>query len=240
MTLRTSSSEVAARTTISYDVRGALWHRHRMTLRHEPDVSHADWFVRGSDPWGQLCTIGPRGFAAYARIMHPSDDPSEDDGLLSCEGDLPEDLGLVLSAVLGRHTTTPDDCFFALWDGWGEIYESMVTRIEPGHGSSSWKEPPALAAEVRTGSRIRIPNREYFLFRGPLHDAGRWPSRGNARINSPNLIWPADHSFFVATDTDSPWTGVGGSVDLIAELLSHDVLDAVPASASPDLPYGRG
>jgi hypothetical protein len=92
---------------------------------------------------------------------------------------------------------------------------------------------------VRQGPKIRIPHRDYFLFRGPLQDAGRWPSRGDARINSPNLVWPADRSFFVATDTDIPWTGVGGSVDLIMELLDHDVLDAVPAHASADLPYGR-
>jgi hypothetical protein len=212
-----------------------------MTLRHEPEVGRADWFANSGEDWRQLCSIGPSGFAAYARIMHPADSEIADEQsrLLCAEGDLDETLLHVLVEVLARHTSTPVDCFFGLWIGYGEIHGSMVTRIVHGEVSTSWMEPPAFESAVLDGPKVQIPKRAYFLFRGPVQDAGRWPSRNNVRINSPSLAWPADRSWFVATDTDSPWTGVGGSAELIDELTAKEALDVVPAYASPDLPYAR-
>lgn len=46
-----------------------------------------------------------------------------------------------------------------------------------------------------------------------------------ARINSPNLMWPADDAWFVATEIDNAWTGIGGSAAQAAELLEQPDLD---------------
>jgi hypothetical protein len=81
------------------------------------------------------------------------------------------------------------------------------------------------------GPRVRIPARDYLLFRGSLHDAGTWGARlpaWRARINSPNLMWPADHAWFVATEIDNAWTGIGGNAALAAELLEHPDRDVRP------------
>jgi hypothetical protein len=45
------------------------------------------------------------------------------------------------------------------------------------------------------------------------------------------LVWPNDHAWFLATDTDLDFTSVGGSQSLMADLaaeerLSAEVLDA--------------
>jgi hypothetical protein len=92
--------------------------------------------------------------------------------------------------------------------------------------------------------RVSIPNRSYLLFTGPLAEAGQWgaadlvPGRPR-RISSPNLMWPADHAWFVASEIDQPWTGIGGSAALIDDLLSNEGLDVEPTELSEHPPYWR-
>ncbi len=228
-----------------------------MPLRHEPDVSHADWFARSNEDWRQLCSIGPSGFAAYARIMHPTEPPHDAQELPNVEGDLSDHLLMALGGLLAEHTSTPGDCFFGLWDGFGDLYDvahflSLPLRpvSRPRWRRSRRRPIAAFAKAVPEGPKVRIPARDYLLFRGPLTQAGEWAAKDNPwpdhplwprrrRINSPNLIWPADHAWFVATEIDLPWTGVGGSVELVRDLLASTELDVVRAEASPHLPYSR-
>ena len=224
-----------------------------MSLRHEPDVSKADWFTDSGDPWTQLCCIGPSGFAGYARLLHTvgAEDELTDPYLLEeLEGHLDEKLLLRLLSHLARHTTTPLDCYFGLWDGFGDIHGSpAVGAVTAGRSRRGGHEPKtavpaAFPPEVLEGPRVRIPARDYFLFRGALSRAGQWGAAdlvpGHPRpINSPNLIWPADHAWFVATDIDLPWTGIGGSAKLIQELLAQESLDVEQTQPSEHLPYWR-
>ena len=104
--------------------------------------------------------------------------------------------------VLTRYTTTPDDCFFGLWDGFGDIHGSPAVRLlRVGRGKPAGV-PPAFPPEVLAGPRVEIPGRSYLLFRGPLLDAGQWGAAdlapGQPRsINSPNLMWLFDRTWFV-------------------------------------------
>ncbi len=82
------------------------------------------------------------------------------------------------------------------------------------------------------------------MFAGPLADAGQWGAADLVpgtprRISSPNLMWPSDHAWFVATEIDQPWTGIGGSAALLHELLGTDGLDVEPTELSDDPPYWR-
>jgi hypothetical protein len=76
------------------------------------------------------------------------------------------------------------------------------------------------------------------LFEGPLDsvvDLGwRDAPLASAALQreSPNLIWPADRSWFVASEIDLDSTFVGGSTELIEELL--DDLRFEAWRASPD------
>jgi len=206
-----------------------------MPLTPEPDVSHGDWFT-GRRQEDDLSSLGPAAFPRYARLRHPvyeGDDPADPAALLCVEGDLEEPELAALVEVLGRHTTTPNDCFFGLWDGFGDIYGSpTVSVISFDDAGTPPVVPPAFAPQVTQGPRLHLPGRDYLLFRGALADAGRWGAADLVpgwarRINSPNLMWPADHAWFVASEIDLPWTGIGGSAALIEELLSTDTLDVV-------------
>jgi len=213
-----------------------------MALRFEPDLSHAAWIAGSDIDWVQLCCFGPDGFESTVRLFHGDRDGLPDDDLESCEGDLSEPQLRALVEVLVRHTGTPGDCFFALWDGFGDLYgsPSSWTLSSSGGGAAA---PPAFSPEVLDGPRLRIPARDYLLFRGALVDAGDWGAAEMwpgvpHRINSPNLMWPADRAWFVATEIDQPWTAVSGSAALIGDVVASG-LDVEPVVPSPRPPYER-
>ena len=120
------------------------------------------------------------------------------------EGHLPVSVATRLTAVLRRFTTTPEDCVFGLWDGFGHTPATELT--------------------------LALPSREYWLLRGPV-DLAATNLADEPAEQSANLWWPADRSWFVATDIDLMTTYVGGSAACIAELLAADGLEAwqVPA-----------
>jgi hypothetical protein len=73
----------------------------------------------------------------------------------------------------------------------------------------------------------------YALFVGPLAGV---PSLIDAQDNhSPNLWWPDDRAWCVATEIDLAWTYVGGPGALVTDVLANPRLEAQPAS--PDDSY---
>ena len=210
-----------------------------MTLRPLRDVSSADWLSDVVDP------IGPPGFSSYVRVLHPWWGAEHGDEDQRFEGHLPGDALAALVDVLALHTQTPDDCFHALWDGFGAIaggeaagFLTFAARPAAWPGRIFTKPkapplpPPAFAPHVMQGPRLRVAGRDHLLFAGPLSAVGQWGAasfgHGIPRdINSPNVLWPADHAWCVVTDIDSEWTGVGGSVDLAKDLLATAGLEVV-------------
>jgi hypothetical protein len=70
-------------------------------------------------------------------------------------GTLPPELIPRLASALARHTTTPDRCCFAVWNGFGDLGE-----------------------DVRRAPTFLAPHREYHLLRGPTEAAAESaPSR---------------------------------------------------------------
>ena len=212
-----------------------------MTLRPLADVSPGNWLVDAADLSYTVITRGPAGFESYARILHTSPNPQDHDRR---EGCLDEDQLAALREVLAAHTAPGQDCFNALWDGFGAIDGGEAANFLTAFTGSyaygrifrqarkSAPPPPAFPAEVILGPRLRLPPREYILFAGPLADAGQWGAAPYAidiprDINSPNLLWPEDHSWFVATEIDQDWTSVAGSEALIKAVLADPRLEAV-------------
>ena len=64
----------------------------------------------------------------------------------------------------------------------------------------------------------------------PLTDE-RWPVAEPDRRLHPNLWWPADHAWCVATDVDMMTTYVGGSAETVAAVLADTGLEAHPVTA---------
>jgi hypothetical protein len=148
-------------------------------------------------------------------------------------GNLPARLLEALCAALGRHTATADRCWFCLWEGYGYVQGSPALGMM-GDNSSI---PPAFGLESLAGPRIRLPERNYLLFEGPLVsavDMGWRPNEGTFFPQSPNLFWPDDHAWCVATEIDHDSTYVGGSAALIADVLADARLEALQVEVTDE------
>lgn len=211
-----------------------------MTLAPLADLSVADWFVHDTEPAVLRANVGPPGFESYARVLHGD----FGDGTRE-EGHLSEALLRALCGVLARHTSTPDDCVFGLWDGYGDIHGGEAAAFLTAFaGPAVWPGrifrpakprppvPPAFTPDVLDGPRLGFLGLQYLLFEGPLASAGQWGAAGWGNgaprgINSPNLMWPVDRTWFVTTSIEGTWTGVGGTAGLIDDLLRDDRLEVV-------------
>jgi hypothetical protein len=198
------------------------------------DVGEADWIVGrllpfGSESVGQFL---PHVFGAYARVLHPwragdglpklrwSDLALEAGVVLGpttqreelqsfaarhgaqrpSEGTLEPDELAALVDVLGRFTATPKSCRFGVWEGY--------------------------AGTVPAGPRVEIPGRSLGLYAGAIEAARallEFP-----RWQTPNLWWPDDRAWCVASEIDFCSTYVGGSPALIERVLGDERLEAIP------------
>jgi hypothetical protein len=73
---------------------------------------------------------------------------------------------------------------------------------------------------------IRTPGREYLLLVGGLEALRRY---ADIHIMGPNIWWPDDRAWCVATEVDLDSTYVGGSAGCIRSLLDHPALEAFPS-----------
>jgi hypothetical protein len=172
-------------------------------------------------------------------------------------GELPPDLLSAVCEVLAEHTQTPERCWFCLWEGWGWIAGSPSAGLIVTPGATSGRAvdvPPAFPPEIINGPRVSLPGRNYILFEGPIDAANQlgWRSgellRGahpeldldpdDFEPQSPNLFWPQDRSWFVATEIDLDSTYVGGSQRLVRELLGDCRLEAWPAQLGDRIDSG--
>jgi hypothetical protein len=214
------------------------------------DLASAQWIASRLRPFGSgVGGIIPSGFEAYVRILHPAtgsnDEPVRWDqvarkfgavahrlmqfhamvglpptadqvkspkwkGSGPNDGDLePRSLAALLD-VLGRHTTAAGGCSFCLWAGYG------------------WLPASSARIDLDAPAQVALPQRSYLLFRGPLEAAlemGYTPAPNWFMPQSPNLFWPDDLSWCVATEIDQFCTYVGGSRALVDELLIDDRLE---------------
>jgi hypothetical protein len=228
----------------------------RSPVEAEPEPDAGEWirprlFPSWSLP-GDRMPVGaavPTGFEAYARILHPAARWSEDveqpvrwseiaasvgvalrgdtsweeialtpEGGHPCwqqnpmQGSLHAEELTPLVAILCLHTGTPQECQFALWEGYGGL------DYERWSGSA----------------RLKLPGRTYVVLKGPIDAASR--SLDDPFWQSPNLWWPRDLRWCVATEIDCSWTYVGASAACIEQLVGSDDLEALRVSAEDPAP----
>lgn len=133
------------------------------------------------------------------------------------EGSLPEDEAKVLAQILRKYTSS-HSCYFGIWTGYGAL--QLTDR---------WPDAPILS----------LPYREYALLRGPI-EAATYSFEEKPFEQSPNLWWPEDSAWFVATEIDFSWTYVGGSADCIEAILSCNKLEAIRVSLQNRTRFATG
>lgn len=214
-----------------------------MTLRAETDISHADWFADTGVDWHIAATQGPAGFEAYLTIRF--------DSPVSATYRSDDDLMAAVVTVASKHTQTPEDVFFGLWDGWGELADGarQYSMARANWMRDLWVNPspprvlPAFDDAVLEGPKVDLQDaRHYLLFRGPASDVGQWGANP-IDVNVPralppaSITWPADQAWFIAADVDAEWLCVGGSADLAEALSAEFGSNTEPANygSIPDL-----
>jgi len=142
-----------------------------------------------------------------------------------------------LCEVLAVNTTTPDGCFFGLWEGWAQLHGSPAVA----HLGSDEPVPSALTDTEHASPRLRLPGRDYFVMHGPISatlDFAWYDGVDAWWSQSPNLFWPQDRAWCVATEIDFDCTLVGGSAAAIAGVLEAPELEAWPVRPTDSLAGG--
>ena len=79
---------------------------------------------------------------------------------------------------------------------------------------------------IMEAKRFNLPNRGYLLMRGPLAEAKNlgWFFSESFHAQSPNLLWPLDRQWILATEIDFNVTLIGGSEALVSSILNQGSL----------------
>jgi len=128
-------------------------------------------------------------------------------------GVLPEDQFKILATILHVYTKTPENTFFGIWEGYGDL----------GIGQPGAPVPP-----------VRRLMRNYLLYTGPLTAWHVFSEAGH----TPDYWWPEDRAWCFATDTDFLWAYVGAARSCIDELTRSELLDAIETRPTNRAHYG--
>lgn len=139
-----------------------------------------------------------------------------------------------LCDVLARHTTSAERCWFCVGDGYEATSEgcaAIAFTSQEGEGQPEESLlPPDFASGIVKGPRVELPERSYLLLEGPLDAAGEVAM--SLFPQSPNLFWPEDRAWCVATEIDLDSTYLGGTAALVADVLADERLEAMPAEVT--------
>lgn len=187
------------------------------------DASSASWLLSRLGGSGTVGGLVPSGFERYAVVRRvPSDDVDDEGAELASE----------LAVLVGPYTSTPDLVWYAIWEGYG--WETATTLYAAPSGPLSWVSRVRVRRHRRRAVRDRaqlvraglgqvpsfdVPLRRYFLVEGALESVSVIARPGGSGFQVPDLWWPQDRSWFVASDTDLDWSYVGGSEASVARVL---------------------
>ena len=171
-------------------------------------------------------TVGalvPNGYPVVLRVRPP--DPG-----LEHWWSAYRDLYEVVASIGERHTTSPHRAWFAVWEGHGFATATTHVAGSAVDRTRGLDEGGPTAADRRNGRPRRtardptfeLPHRRYYLLTGPVSAVTqlRYPPPTNEWRN-PDLFWPDDRRWFVATDVDFWSLYIGGDDDFIGALASN-------------------
>ena len=142
------------------------------------------------------------------------------------------DEGIALAAFLAGYTDTPQDCFFGIWEGYGQFSVGSMVMLSTNGGI-----PLSPPAEVLKAEQFVCDDWKHLLYRGALDAIESFytvPIWGNL----PNIWWPSDRAWFVMSHYDMNSTYIAGSEECIQALLNHQFFEVLPVAAND--PFGWG
>ncbi len=187
--------------------------------------------------WGTVGGLVPNHYDSVLQVDAP--DPGPGDWWSSYS-----DLYAVVAAIGERHTSTPGRAWFAIWEGHG--FDNVSTRIawpnaplddaerrardleRQRRGEEDRRRNAAIRDELDRTPRFHRPERAYYLLIAPVDAVTelRYPDAGDWR--NPDLFWPDDRRWFVATDVDFWSLYIGGSSGFVDEIAERVPTRAVP------------
>ena len=179
------------------------------------------WRLIGSEP-----SINP------SSELWPGSDPEI--------GELLQPDNQTLLDLLAHHTATPDDAYFAVWLGRAAFHYGCTVRFGPRPGGQTYSEPVDVApmAELLSqASSLEHPGRNYGVLSGALEEAVTIPDLLGYLGPGPNIVWPADRSWCVATEVDFDSTLVGCSEEAARRLLDSPDLETLSIAPEDFLTY---
>ncbi|NAZ86331.1 hypothetical protein [Kineococcus indalonis] len=142
--------------------------------------------------------------------------------------------------------TGEQECCHALWEGYGWLTGSSAFIVFASADSEGGPPPlppkraemPRELQQALAAPRLTLPGRYYLLFAGPLRaalDMGDQVTDDWFDAQSPNLLWPLDRSWCLASEIDFDSTLIGGSAELIKAVLAAPGLEAWQVTEDDDL-----
>lgn len=128
-------------------------------------------------------------------------------------GALPIDDCRVLTSVLANHTSTPHELYLGMWEGFGGMRyptDILTTLVLPFD-----RRYHMCARDIADVCRTFV-----------MHEHPVNPH--NRIFQVPNIWWPKDRAWYVATEIDYTWTYIGCSRECFDAILACDNLEAIP------------
>jgi hypothetical protein len=165
-----------------------------------PNAEAADWLQPTRlGAWGTVGCLVPNQYESYLRVAGA---PSKVVDWWDAQRQLIADV----ARVAASHTTTPERCWFGIWEG---------------HGFDRNGEVRARLRQIPT---VDLPHRSYYLLQGDVLAASAIEEPGGrgatASYRQPDLWWPHDRAWFIATDVDFWSTFIGGDARLVQAIVA--------------------
>lgn len=157
--------------------------------------------------WGTVGALIPDQYSAVLRVSAPESDVVD-------WWDAYRNLFAAVTTIGEQYTSTPEQTLFAVWEG---------------HGYDETTE------SLRRTPRLELPNRSYYLLSGHVTAATKITYPGWDGWRNPDLFWPQDRRWFVATDVDFWSLYIAADQDFIAELAGTVQTESEPVHLDQQL-----
>ena len=231
---------VAALVPAAYPAHGRILHRARTgsdLLRWAEVAALTGQRLDAETQYGEL--IGWQWDGDHQRPPEPWGEPEQ--------GSLRPDECAAVAEVLSGYTTTPDDCWFCVWEGygWDELERLRARagfvaapdggRVDPEADDHTVKQA-VFPVAVPVAPLVHLENRDCILFRGPVTAVTVF--RSGPMYQSPTLWWPTDRAWCVASELDIYSTYVAAAPAALRALIDHPALEVLECTAEQVIDRG--